>query len=120
MQEVLIDDVLAAAAVVAHVPSHLQEWVLRRLFCEATAADLYRKDRGRAHWIWGDGTLATAAGRRPRYSPARLSDPCFRQSVLRVIQSLGEIYPLAQDTHMGCVGSASKRPDEISSPHSVQ
>ncbi len=120
MQEVLIDDVLAVAAVLARVPSARKAWVLKRLFSEAAAADRHRRKVGRGHWAWGDGTLMAAAGRRGRSGPVRLKDPQFRATLMQVLRHLDTIYPRAQDTHIGCVGSASSRPGEISSPHSVQ
>ena len=120
MQEVLIEDALNAAAVVAKVHPAWCRWVLLRMLAEAAAADRHRQRTGRAHPRWGDGSLMTAARRRLQYENRRLSDRVFRSALRHVIDMLDETYPEAQETHIGCVGSASSRPAAISSPQSVQ
>lgn len=120
MQEVLIEDVLNAAAAIADLPPPRRHWVAMRMVAEAAAADKYRRKTGRAHPRWGDGSLMTAARRRPCAASRRLTSAGFRRALCQVIEMLGVIYPDAQETHIGCVGSASRRPVAISSPQSVQ
>lgn len=120
MQEVLIEDVLNAAAVLALLDPARRRWVLLRMLAEAKAADLHRRTAGRAHPRWGDGSLMATARTRPQLGDRRLSRRAFRKSLLQVIEVMNEIYPDAQETHIGCVGSASRRPGAISSPQSVQ
>lgn len=120
VQAVLIDDALnAAAAIAGHAPAR-RRWILRRMLAEAAAADRHRRGTGRCHPIWGDGSLMTAARRRKQRVGRSLADPAFRAALLDVIEGVGTTYPDAQETHIGCVGSASSRPGAISSPQSVQ
>jgi len=54
-------DVAAAAHAIAAVPAVRRAEILHRLLDKADAADRFRRRHGRAHPLWGNGTLMAAA-----------------------------------------------------------
>ncbi|PKP75670.1 MAG: hypothetical protein CVT84_01800 [Alphaproteobacteria bacterium HGW-Alphaproteobacteria-6] len=61
MRTITHGDVVAAARAIAAVPAGRRAENLRRLLDKADAADRFRKRHGRAHPLWGNGTLMAAA-----------------------------------------------------------
>ena len=61
MRPVLHGDVVAAARVLYPLSARWRGPELARLMQRAGWADAFRKSSGRAHPLWGDGSLMTAA-----------------------------------------------------------
>lgn len=71
MRPALHGDAVSVARVLLGVRPERRSWVLARLLREADLAHGYLRRRRRAHPIWGDGSLMTAAlRRRPLAEPA--------------------------------------------------
>lgn len=68
-----IDLTDAARALLAQ-PEAARAPLCARLLQEADWADRYRHKLGKAHLLWGDGTLSAAARKRPRAAERRLND----------------------------------------------
>lgn len=67
-------DISAAARVLLRLPEAVRAEAMARMVGEAEAADRYRKRLGRAHPLWGNGTLEAVARARPMAVPRALSD----------------------------------------------
>ena len=63
MRTVVPGDLIAAAQVLQLVPPDCRKSTADRIVANAHAADQFRKRLGRAHEIWGNGTLAAAVFR---------------------------------------------------------
>jgi hypothetical protein len=64
MRRLVPADLDAAARALLAVPPTARQRLAGRLVVEADAADRYRRRFGRAHPIWGNGTLESAARSR--------------------------------------------------------
>jgi hypothetical protein len=124
MRAVLHGDVVAAARVLLALPDSARASCLDRMLDEARWADAYRKRTGRAHPLWGNGSLMAAALRRPARPEPALGDAEYCRCLIAVFEALlarrGAPQPRAQDTQVGTAGSISSRPGGMGSPHSVQ
>ncbi|WP_341213569.1 hypothetical protein [uncultured Limimaricola sp.] len=79
----------AMAALLA-VPPGARPALAARLVTEARTADAWRKRQGRAHPLWGDGSLMSAALRHPaRPLPPSLG-PEARGALRQVLDALDE------------------------------
>ena len=74
MRRVTHGDAISAARVLLRVPGRRREWVLARMLREAGRADKWVRATGRAHPLWGDGSLMAAALRRQPVSEPSLDD----------------------------------------------
>lgn len=119
IRPVTISDAIAAARVLLALPPLRRPWALRRMLREATLAEAHRRATGRMHARWGDGTLMSAALRRPCRPEPRLDDPNYRACLIAVLKALGP-QPRAQDRQSATAGFVSSRAGAISSPQSVQ
>ncbi len=90
MRQILHGDVVAAARVLRAVPEAARPGLIARLLDEAHWADLYRKRTGRAHPVWGDGSLMTAALRRAPPPEPTLSDGRYCSCLVQVLQAVLE------------------------------
>jgi len=88
VRQVLHADVVAAARVLLSETDEGRAGLLARMLDEAHWADLYRKRTGRAHPIWGDGSLMTAALRRPAPPEPPLSDSRYCGCLVQVLQAI--------------------------------
>lgn len=61
MRPVHHGDVMAVASALLAVAPHKRRRYLRELFTQADAADAYRRRVGRAHPLWGNGSLMSLA-----------------------------------------------------------
>lgn len=88
MRPVLIGDAIAAARVLLTRPE--AEWpdAMARLLKRAFLADRYRSRFGRAHPLWGDGSLMAVAGTQPCAREPFLSDPRYLRALICVISSI--------------------------------
>ena len=87
MRPVLHTDVIAAAGALVPLPPQARDSAARRLVAQADAADRYRKRMGRAHGLWGNGTLLAAAGRG---TPRPVTDPDMLDAMRAIIEALTE------------------------------
>lgn len=81
-------DVIAAARMLIAVPADQRRGRLRNLFDEAGKANAYRRQNGRPHPLWGDGSLMSAALRRHQSAEPSLDDRMYRDCLILVLQSL--------------------------------
>lgn len=71
MRPVTLTDLTAAARVLRALPEGQREAAMAALIARADLADRMRREAGRNHPLWGNGTLAAAA-----LAPGtRLADP---------------------------------------------
>ena len=120
MRRPLHGDVVSVARVLAGTRPDRRPWVLRRLFREADLAAGFVRRSGRAHPVWGDGSLMVAAlKRRPRPEPS-LEDGDYCRCLAMVFDVLAGRgrQPCAQETQTRTVGSRFSRARGISSPQS--
>ncbi|WP_212525979.1 hypothetical protein [Actibacterium sp. MT2.3-13A] len=88
MRPVLQGDVIAAAQAVLRLPEGEREAALRAMMARAAAADAYRKRLGRAHPLWGNGSLMAVARRGPLPPAPSLSDREFCRCLALVYEVL--------------------------------
>jgi hypothetical protein len=67
-------DLSTAARMLLALPEAARQRAMTRLIGEAEAADRYRKRLGRAHPLWGNGSLEAAARRHALAPQQRFSD----------------------------------------------
>jgi hypothetical protein len=88
MRPVLQGDVSAAAQAVLRLPEAARAGTLRLMMSRAAAADAYRKRFGRAHPLWGNGSLMALARRGPLPPAPSLSDNEFCRCLALVFETL--------------------------------
>lgn len=74
MQPVTLGDLDCAARVLLATPRRARARVMAALIDRAETADRHRRDHGRLHPVWGNGTLMAAALAQPRCDPAAPGD----------------------------------------------
>lgn len=93
MQLVGLGDLAAAARAMMAVPEARRGPLLQRLLDEADLADRYRRTSGRAHPVFGNGTLMSAALARPQAHSAAPGDAdylaCLAQAIDGVLDRRG-------------------------------
>ena len=88
MRPVLHGDVVAAARVLYALPEALRVRELARLMQKAAWADAFRKQSGRVHPVWGDGSLMTAALAAAPPPEPQLNDPDYCGCLAMVFEGL--------------------------------
>lgn len=88
MRAVLHGDAVAAARVLFALSEAERGAVMVRMLDEAHWADAYRKRTGRAHPLWGNGSLMAAALRRRVVSEPPVSDPDYCRCLIRVFEAI--------------------------------
>lgn len=88
MRRVLHGDVVAAARVLLLVPARARKATCRRMIRDAHFAHLYMKRQGRAHVLWGNGSLLSAASKRPMAREPFLSDTRYCNCLELVLHEL--------------------------------
>ena len=89
MRTVTHGDVVAAACVARGIAEDGRCAFILRLLEQAHTADIYRKHTGRAHPMWGDGTLMGAARQgQTAHSEPFLSDSEYLETIATVIETL--------------------------------
>ena len=81
-------DVAAAACVLLHAPPEARAGLLARLLAEAETADAYRRELGRLHPLWGNGSLMGAAMGHPRAREPFLDEPDYAACMALVFEAL--------------------------------
>ncbi len=90
MRRVLHGDVSAAACVLLAHPPATRPALMRRLLAQAEAADRWRQAHGRAHPLWGNGSLMAAALTHPARGEPYLDDPDYAACMALVFEALLE------------------------------
>jgi hypothetical protein len=90
MRRVMHGDVVAAARVLRALVPRDRPCAMARLILEADAADRYRKRFGRAHPLFGNGALMSAAARHHRPPEPDLGDADYLECLYTVISGLLE------------------------------
>lgn len=78
---------LGVAALLA-VPPGARAGLAARIVAEARVADAWRKRQGRAHPLWGDGSLMAAALRYPRAPLPPSLGPEARAALRQLLDAL--------------------------------
>lgn len=93
MQTIGLGDLAAAARALMAVHETRRAPLLRRLMDEADLADRFRRRQGRAHPVYGNGTLMSAALARPQAKPPANDDveylACLAQAIEAVLDRRG-------------------------------
>lgn len=90
MRRVMHGDVASAARVLIGVPETMRQSLCRRMICEAHAAHRYFRRFGRAHLLWGDGSLMAAAHKRRLLPEPGFSDSGYCGCMEMVLHELIE------------------------------
>ncbi|MCB1406465.1 MAG: hypothetical protein KDK01_09435 [Rhodobacteraceae bacterium] len=85
-------DLAAAARVLLLAPPAAREAEARSLIAQAHTADAHRRATGRAHPWFGNGTLLSAALRRPAAEPRGPGDCTYLACMAQVIDALLDGY----------------------------
>lgn len=88
MRPVMHGDVVAAARVLRSEIPETRPALLARLLRQTERADRFRKDTGRVHFLWGDGSLMTAALRRRPVPEPPLDDLDYCSCLAMVFEAL--------------------------------
>ena len=88
MRRVLHGDVVAAACARLAAPPDARAGLMRRMLAEAEIADRFRLRTGRAHPLWGSGSLMSAALVRPSAREPYLDDPDYAACMVQVFEAL--------------------------------
>lgn len=88
MRRVLHGDAVTAARALLAVSPEARAGLLAEIFAEAEAADAYRKRTGRAHPVWGTGSLMSAALGRDCAPEPCLDDPDYAACLAQVFTAL--------------------------------
>lgn len=88
MRPVLHGDVVAAARALLAVAEADRDALSERMLDEAGWADACRKRTGRAHPVWGDGSLMAAALRRGPPPEPLLNDTEYCTCLIRVLEAV--------------------------------
>jgi hypothetical protein len=124
MRRILAGDVAAAARALHAVPAAARAARLAELIARAEVADGHRAATGRAHPLWGGGSLMAAARAEACGPEPDFDDECYCVCWVMVLEGLlahraglrGQ--PEAQEMQSGAVGSSASRFSGISSPQS--
>ncbi|WP_127111757.1 DUF7742 family protein [Shimia sediminis] len=90
MRRVMHGDVVAAARVLLGLPEACRRPICRRMIQEAHAAHHYFRRFGRAHLLWGDGSLMATAHKRVLQPEPGFSDSRYCGCVEMVLHELIE------------------------------
>ncbi|PID37123.1 MAG: hypothetical protein CR993_01655 [Rhodobacterales bacterium] len=88
MRPVAHGDLVAAALALMPVPPAARPRLLDRMILEAEAADHHRLTTGKAHPLWGTGSLMAAAMARPRPPEPALENPDYAICLVTVLERL--------------------------------
>ena len=94
MRPVMHGDLTSAARHLLALPASARQGICARLIAQADAADRYRKRFGRAHPLWGNGTLMAAARRIPLPKEPPLHDPDYADCLILVLSALAQRRPV--------------------------
>ena len=81
-------DMSAAGCALLSVAPAARAELLNRMLTEAEAADAYRRDTGRVHPLWGNGSLMSVAMVRPRRREPFLDDPDYAACLAMIFDAV--------------------------------
>ena len=90
MRRCLIGDIWAAAACVAACPEPQRDAFARLLITQADAAHRYAKRLGRAHPLWGNGSLMSRALLLPPAAPVDRQSSAYLRALSLIAQLLAQ------------------------------
>ena len=100
MQQVLHQDIAALARCLLRVPFVDREAYAARCIEVAAAGDIWRRETGQAHSLFGDGTLQSACSGLPRAGERALDDAeyanCWVVAIYAALEA--RLAPCAGDT----------------------
>ena len=120
MRPLLPTDLDAAVSVLLAAPRSMWPQLAAELLTDAETADRARLTTGRAHPTLGNGSLAAAAGMRPRHRLPDWCDATYCAALIVVARAALAAQPLVQYRQRGTAGSAASRSGNSASPQSVQ
>ena len=88
MRPVLHGDVVSAARALLAVEPEARESLCRRIFEGAEVADRHAARTGRLHPFWGNGSLMSAARRRPLATEPDFDNAEYCECVMLVLAAL--------------------------------
>lgn len=88
MRPVAHGDLSAAGCALLSVAPAARAELLHRMLTEAEAADAFRRDTGRVHPLWGNGSLMSVAMVRPRRREPFLDDPDYAACLAMILDAL--------------------------------
>lgn len=88
MRPVLHGDVSSAARVLLRYPPDLRPRLCHLMIAEAEAAERHRRQTGRLHPLWGNGSLMAAARARPLAAEPGFDDSDYCQCFALVLSAL--------------------------------
>ncbi len=88
MRAVLHQDIVALATCLLKQPSAKRSKFAAIMVAQAHNADLFRLHHGRAHYQFGDGTLASCCSRENALSERRLDDPDYAECMIKAIEAV--------------------------------
>ena len=88
MRTVMHGDVIAAARVLYANAEDERAGVMERLLVQARRADRYRRETGKIHPFWGDGSLMTAALAHVPPPEPELADEEYCACLAQVFEAL--------------------------------
>lgn len=88
VMQVWLGDVSVVARVLLAAPPQSRSWRLERMLAEARSARAHVARSGRAHRLWGDGSLMAVALRRAPPSEPSLANSAFCACLVMVLQRL--------------------------------
>lgn len=92
MRPVLHGDVSSAARALLFVPKRARRGLCERMIREAQAADRYVQATGRVHPFWGNGSLMSAARKRPLADEPGFDNSSYCRCFEMVLQALIAIH----------------------------
>lgn len=88
MRPILHGDVSSAARALLAVPEALRRGLCARMMREAEAAEAHMRRTGRAHPLWGNGSLMSAARKRVLADEPGFDDPDYCRCFEMVLRGL--------------------------------
>ncbi|GGA22899.1 DUF7742 family protein [Neptunicoccus cionae] len=88
MRAVLHQDIVALACCLLALPSAQRKCAARRIVAFTARADRYRKCKGRAHPLYGNGTLQSCCQSVPKAQERRLDDPDYGDCLIRALETV--------------------------------
>lgn len=88
MLPVMHGDVMIASRALLAVPKAQRVHLAQRIICEAKAANQYRLSTGRAHPVWGNGSVMSAASRFERARDPGLDNTEYCTCLIMILECL--------------------------------
>ena len=90
MRPVLHQDLVALARCMLMLPKNTRRRFSERTVAKAFLADAARRSSGKAHPLFGDGTLQSACGTNPMARERFLDDPDYADCLVTALQVVSD------------------------------